>query len=61
MADRFGGVQGALTVMTDPRAFALSPRRVTVSTVGVPARITQLGREFPRISFALSLHAPTQV
>ncbi len=32
-------------------------RRITVSTVGVPGRIEALGREFPQVKLAVSLHA----
>ncbi len=32
-------------------------RRITVSTVGVPGRIEALGREFPQVKLAISLHA----
>ena len=47
-------------MMVDPRLFALAPRHITVSTVGVVPRILQLAHDFPRVSFALSLHAPNQ-
>lgn len=58
--DLGAAVQGALRMMLDNRLFSLSARQVTVSTVGVIPNIARLGREFPRVSFALSLHAPTQ-
>ncbi len=32
-------------------------RRITVSTVGVPEKIEELGREFPQVKLAVSLHA----
>ena len=53
-------MQAALSMMVDPRLFALAPRHVTVSTVGVIHNITRLAHDFPKVSFALSLHAPTQ-
>lgn len=53
-------VQDALDMMIDPRLFALAPRHITVSTVGVVHNIPRLARDFPKVSFALSLHAPTQ-
>ena len=33
-------------------------RRITVSTVGVPEGIEELGRTFPQVKLAISLHAP---
>ncbi len=35
-------------------------RRITVSTVGVEGRIEMLGKSFPQVKLAVSLHAPTQ-
>ncbi len=39
-------------------ACAVGARRITVSTVGVPAGIEALGSEFPQVKLAVSLHAP---
>jgi len=36
---------------------AVGARRITVSTVGVPGRLEALGREFPQVKLAVSLHA----
>jgi 23S rRNA (adenine2503-C2)-methyltransferase len=47
----------SLRVLTDPRAFGLSPRRITVSTVGLVAGIEKLARENLRVNLAISLHA----
>lgn len=49
----------ALQVFNSPEGFGISSRRVTVSTVGVPEKIVQLGRDWPEVNLALSLHAPT--
>jgi adenine C2-methylase RlmN of 23S rRNA A2503 and tRNA A37 len=46
--------------MLDNRLFSLRARQVTVSSVGVIDKIARLASDFPRVSFALSLHAPTQ-
>jgi len=49
----------SLTLMTSERAMDLSSRRVTVSTVGLPAGIARLGRDFGgAIGLAVSLHGP---
>jgi 23S rRNA (adenine2503-C2)-methyltransferase len=51
-------VIGAARILLHPKAFAMAPRRVTVSTVGIPGRIERLLREVP-VNLALSLHATT--
>jgi 23S rRNA (adenine2503-C2)-methyltransferase len=47
----------SLRLLTDPRAFAFSPRRITVSTVGLVSGIERLAREDLKINLAVSLHA----
>lgn len=46
-----------LSLLTSPRGFGFSPRRVTVSTVGIPPRMEQLLAAFPQVRLALSLHS----
>ncbi|HEX2095582.1 MAG TPA: 23S rRNA (adenine(2503)-C(8))-methyltransferase Cfr [Longimicrobiaceae bacterium] len=48
----------ALGLLTDPKLFALSPRRVTISTVGVIPGMVRLREEFPRVNLVFSLHSP---
>ena len=43
--------------LTAGRLFALAPRRLTVSTAGVPGGMLELARRFPDVRLALSLHA----
>lgn len=43
--------------ITSPDAFAMSPRRITVSTAGVAKGIRQLGDDKIKFKLALSLHA----
>ncbi len=50
-------LERALTIMTDPDGFAFSPRRVTVSTVGIAPKIPELIERFPQVRLALSLHS----
>ena len=46
--------------MIDPKlGLAYSPRRLTVSTVGLVAGIDRLGREDLKVNLAISLHAAT--
>jgi adenine C2-methylase RlmN of 23S rRNA A2503 and tRNA A37 len=58
--NNYAAVLSAVQLMTHPQAFALRRRCVTVSTVGVIPRITQLATDLPGVSLALSLHAPNQ-
>lgn len=51
-------VSEAIRILTDPKAFALAPRRVTVSTSGVLPQIGPLLEVAP-IHLAVSLHATT--
>lgn len=53
-------VSESIERLTDPGGFALSPRRITVSTVGVPQNIRRLATDHPRVNLAVSLHAPNQ-
>jgi 23S rRNA (adenine2503-C2)-methyltransferase len=48
---------GALDRITDPDAFGLGDRHVTVSTVGIAPAIPRLGERFPQVGLAVSLHA----
>jgi 23S rRNA (adenine2503-C2)-methyltransferase len=48
----------AIRIFTDPRlGFGYSPRRITVSTVGLVAGIDRLGAEGLGVNLAISLHA----
>lgn len=51
-------VSEAIAILVNPKTFALAPRRVTVSTVGVLPRIEALLEVAP-INLAVSLHATT--
>ena len=50
----------SVRILTDPRlGIGYSPRRITVSTVGLVTGIEKLGRENLKINLAISLHAAT--
>jgi 23S rRNA (adenine2503-C2)-methyltransferase len=51
----------AIRILTDEQGFAMSPRRITLSTVGLLPAIERLGREPIMPNLAISLHAPTDV
>ncbi len=48
----------ALEIASDPHGLGISPRRITISTVGIPKAIRRLADECPRYHLAVSLHAP---
>ncbi|MGQ9754167.1 MAG: 23S rRNA (adenine(2503)-C(2))-methyltransferase RlmN, partial [Thermaceae bacterium] len=48
----------AARIFLHPEGLALSPRRVTLSTVGIPKGIRRLTQEGLGLRLALSLHAP---
>jgi 23S rRNA (adenine2503-C2)-methyltransferase len=50
----------ATRILLDPRGFALSPRRITVSTSGIVPKIEELAREPIRPKLAISLNASTE-
>ncbi len=50
----------ATRILLDPSGFALSPRRITISTAGIIPKIEQLGHEPVRPKLAISLNASTE-
>lgn len=54
----YASVSEAIARLTDAEGFGMSPRRITVSTVGVPPGIRRLAADHPRVNLAVSLHAP---
>lgn len=52
-------VLGALEVARHPDGLGISPRRITISTVGLPAAIDRLAEHEIPFHLAVSLHAPT--
>jgi 23S rRNA (adenine2503-C2)-methyltransferase len=55
----YDAVIGAVEAMSHPDGFGLSPKRITVSTVGLAKRIKRLADDAVRFNLAISLHAPT--
>ena len=55
----FDGVSRALSLLQHPWGAAFSPRRVTVSTVGMVTGIEKLGQLMPAPNLAISLNATT--
>ena len=55
----YDNVLESVDIITHEKAFGLSPRRITVSTVGLARRIRDLADDQARFNLAVSLHAPT--
>lgn len=52
----------AIRLLTHPAARGMSPRRITVSTVGLVPGIARLGADFGgKVGLAVSLHAPNDM
>ena len=51
-------VLGALDAARNPEGLGISPRRITISTVGLPAAIDKLAQAKVPYNLAVSLHAP---
>ena len=49
----------ALEFASDPKGLGISPRRITISTVGIPRAIDKLIERASKYHLAVSLHAPT--
>lgn len=58
--ENYEGVTGAIERFIDPEGLSISPRRITVSTVGVVEGIQKLSEEPFKVNLVLSLHAPNQ-
>lgn len=58
--DNYDALAQALKWMQDETKMGMSPQRITVSTVGFPAKICQFAREFPRFNLSVSLHMANQ-
>jgi 23S rRNA (adenine2503-C2)-methyltransferase len=50
----------AVRILTDPRAFGLGQRHITISTVGIVRGIDRLAAEGLQVGLAISLHAPNE-
>ena len=49
-----------LDVLADPRCFDLHPKRVLISTVGIPDAMVRCARRYPEVGMAVSLHSARQ-
>lgn len=53
----YANVMSAIEKITSPEGLGMSPRRITVSTVGVAKMIKKLADEHPKFKLAVSLHS----
>jgi 23S rRNA (adenine2503-C2)-methyltransferase len=56
----YANVMRAIRVLHHPQCLNIGARRITVSTVGVPAKMRELAEEDLPINLAISLHAPNE-
>ncbi len=53
----YDNVMNAIDILTSPTGFAMSPRRITVSTAGYVQQIRKMADEGRKVKLALSLHS----
>ena len=56
----YDSTMAAIRILTDSHGFGMSPRRITVSTVGLVPAIQRLATEDVMPNLAISLHATTE-
>jgi 23S rRNA (adenine2503-C2)-methyltransferase len=56
----YANVMRAVRILHDPQCFNIGARKITISTVGVPAKMRQLAGEDLPLNLAISLHAPNE-
>lgn len=57
--DNYDNVTKFLRLVNDDKGLNIGMRNITLSTCGLTNMMMELGREFPQITLAISLHAPT--
>lgn len=55
----FDALRQSIRIFTHPEGRGMSPRRMTVSTCGLPDEINRLAQELPEVRLAVSLNAAT--
>jgi 23S rRNA (adenine2503-C2)-methyltransferase len=56
----YANVMKAVRVLHDPAGLNIGARKITISTVGVPAKMRELADEDLPLNLAISLHAPNE-
>src|SRR4051812_8546507 len=57
----YANVMKAIRILHEPEGFNIGARKITVSTVGVPAKMRELAKEELPLNLAISLHAPNEM
>lgn len=55
----YNNVKRSIEMITSPDGLGMSPKRITVSTVGISKMIKKLADDDLKVNLAVSLHAPT--
>ena len=53
----YNNVLGSIDKITDPKGLGMSPRRITLSTVGIPKMIKKMADDEVKFNLAVSLHS----
>jgi 23S rRNA (adenine2503-C2)-methyltransferase len=56
----YANVMRAVRILHHPECFNIGARKITISTVGVPAKMRELAKENLPLNLAISLHAPNE-
>lgn len=56
----YKNVVAAIDKITDSSGMGMAPRRITLSTSGIPKMIKKLAEEYPKFKLAVSLHSARQ-
>ena len=56
----YANVMKAVRILHDPAGLNISARKITISTIGVPAKMRELANEDLPLNLAISLHAPNE-
>jgi 23S rRNA (adenine2503-C2)-methyltransferase len=56
----YANLMQAVRVLHDPECLNIGARKITISTVGVPAKMRELANEALPVNLAISLHAPDE-
>jgi 23S rRNA (adenine2503-C2)-methyltransferase len=56
----YANVMKAIRILHDTKCLNIGARRITVSTVGVPAKMREMAKEELPLNLAISLHAPNE-
>lgn len=56
--DNYDNLSKFINIINDKKGLNIGMRNITVSTCGIVPMIERIGRDFPQVNLAISLHAP---